>query len=42
MASSSAAGRIIFSPTGSMNKDYSDARSFTESTEWAIKRLTHV
>jgi len=38
VATSSSVGRVIYSPTGPMNKDYSDIRSFAESAEKGIKR----
>jgi len=39
VACSSAFGRrLVYSPTSSMTKDYSDARSFAEAAEKGVKR----
>jgi len=38
VATSSGVGRIVYSPTGPLNKDYSDVRCFAEAAEKGIKR----
>ena len=42
VATSSGVGRIVYSPTGPLNKDYSDVRCFAEAAEKGIKRYTQI